>query len=173
MLRLVWHEAEPATVNKLLHEGIKQGGTGHKTDKLIDDTDALLDSICPEPLRAKGLSRSRNIYCYIVTDDSVIDITDGAHVPRGEFLKNSTQHILEIQVDPARCYVSDIDAYDRVKKAYRDGTDEPRIHSFAYRYWATVMPLSDSLGKLPARPEVMIPYEVAPQFIRPVKRSTL
>lgn len=163
----VYHETTLNTVGSMLANGIKKSETGSKSDeKAIIKTDALLDEYRPHHLKEAGVSRQDNIYCYLRTGDSIVEIINGDHVALRDFVTHSDQAVLEIEVDPNRCYVSDLDTYDALKNTINSGKDKKRINELATSYWHKVVKLSDFKANQLRRPEIMVTYDIEPSSLR-------
>lgn len=167
---IVYHEVDPSTVPAVLSEGVKRHTAGPKTDELIRITDAYLDELVPPRLAAEGVNRRAVIYAYIAVDDNIIDITHGETIPLTMFIARSDLAVLSLEVDPQRCYVSDLDAYDTLKNAL-ESRDEPvaGLERLAAEYWSHLTPLANFSLDMIARPEVMLTYDVPPGAVRHVK----
>ena len=165
---ILYHEVAPEDVADILARGIAKTSRGEKgSDRLIRKTDQLLDDLRPEGLKVKGISRDDNIYAYFTYEDIVIDIKDGNPVPVNDFIKASDQAVVELSVDEARCYVSDLDVYDAMKDAVSGGNDAS-ARTLAKRYWEQLIPLVIFEPGLIIRPEVMITYDVPSENVRAV-----
>lgn len=169
---IVYHEVSPDAVESILQKGLKRKTSGSKTDSLVGRTDDYLDSRIPEKYAGKGISRSNNNYGFVVDGDEVIDIYgDQRRVSTTEYVRKSEQAVLALDVDPARCYVSDLDAYDAVKEAVDQGFGEEELAQLATAYWDTLVPLEQFEPDSIKRPEVMITYDVEPAKISVVKEA--
>lgn len=159
----VYHEIRPETLESALKNGLVCTSRGDKgDDTAIVNTDKFLDNHLPRALAQQGVSRDNNLYAYVHTDGAVIDITNGAHVPIDTFVASSKQQVLELDIDPERCFVSDLDSYDALKSAFEHPTDQPKLELLAKSYWNKVTPLSQFNPSSIRRPEIMITYDVAP-----------
>jgi hypothetical protein len=159
----VFHEIPEASVDTVLQRGLLLSEGGSKTDKAIARTDTYLNQYRPDGLIKNGLDRETNTYCYVCRDDKIIDITSGQAKSITEFIRESREALLQIDVDPGRCYVSDLDLYDQIKAllATDDTTNAERL---ARVYWSELMLLADYHGDV-HRPEVIIPYNIPPSVI--------
>ncbi|HSH31056.1 MAG TPA: hypothetical protein VK963_00085 [Candidatus Saccharimonadales bacterium] len=163
---VVLQQASPSALNDIRREGLKRGSRGEKgDDRLIIQTDEYLDDARPADVKQMGLSRDDNLYAYVVHNDRAIDITDGKAVRVEAFIKNSEQAVLRLSVDPERCYVSDLDAYDTIKKAIKNSEGHSGLRTLARNYWARVVRLDKFAGGSIKRPEVMITYDISPADI--------
>lgn len=168
----VYHEAASNVVGSILEKGIKKEARGAKGDDIaIIEADAFLDSHRPQELIAQGVKRDDNIYAYLREGDTVVDITDGTRVPFHQFVERSTQKILELEVNPAACYVSDLDTFDAVKMALEEHQNQQVVDQLAKSYWSKVRRLSDYTPDEIRRPEIMITYDIAPIRIRLVSAT--
>lgn len=164
---IVYHEVNPSSLESVLRNGLKRTSRGEKgDDPTIAKTDKLLDQSRPEHLGRAGVSRDGNLYGYITDGDAVIDITDGKMQSIKEFIQSGGQAALRIMVDPERCYVSDLDAYDAVVHAVTHNADDEQLAELAKKYWDAVTPLKDFRIGTVRRPEVMITYDVAASKIK-------
>lgn len=161
---IVYHEITPSSVSAALRDGLKRTSRGEKgTDPAIARTDHYLDRCCPEDLRQAGVSRDDNLYAYVATDAQLVDITNGNLIPLSSFVNTSQQTVLQLTVNPDDCYVSDLDAYDKVKHALESHDDT--LEQLAHTYWHRLRPLRTfSIGDI-QRPEVMITRDISPKAI--------
>lgn len=164
---IVYHEANPASYDTLMSDGLKCTSRGDKTDgdPSIQQTDKLLDDCRPAALRDAHVSRDNNLYAYIANGETVQDITDGAFIPVVTFIQKSKQLVLAINVVPERCFVSDLDQYDALKAAIEKKTPQTTLNQMAASYWQSLIPLSEYDVSQNRRAEVMITYDIAPTNI--------
>lgn len=162
-----YHEIHPESLDSALAEGLKRTSRGSKGDnEAIIKTDRLLDSLRPQQLTAQGISRDDNLYSYVGIDDFVIDIVDGTHVPIDDFVDRAKLRVLELDIDPARSFVSNLDAYDALKDAIETRANRASLERLANDYWSSITKLTDFLPHTISRPEIMVPYDVPPNKIR-------
>jgi hypothetical protein len=161
---IIYHEVNKKTVKNVLRNGLKYGSEGAKTDAKIKKADQFLDAHLP-PDASRQLNRQKATYGYIAQGDSLIDIKNGQPVPLKGFLDQSSQALLRITVDPSRCYVSDLDKYDAVKRALELSQTDSRLKLLAEKYWQGVVALDSFVPGSVLRPEVMICYDVPPECI--------
>lgn len=163
----LYHEVTQDSVEKILTDGLKRTSRGDKGDQTdIIQTDTYLDNHRPSALRARGVSRDDNLYAFIGTDDSLVDITNGATVSLQDYPQENSA-LLRLVVDEAACYVSDLDRYDAVKAAIANH-ETTTLADLAAKYWASLMPLADfAIGDM-TRPEVMVTTDIPPGHIIPV-----
>lgn len=167
---IVFHEANPDTVESVKEHGLRCTSRGEKgDDTTIVRTDEILDNYCPDGLRSSGVSRDNNLYAYIYVEGDIIRITDGERVPEHTFITDSDRAVFRINADAERCYVSDLDSYDKIKNAVADEAQENTIQTLAQEYWSKVLPLTNFSPGAIKRPEVMITYDVPPEAIEIVK----
>lgn len=169
---VAYHETNPDNLGATLTHGLRRTSRGDKGDDPdIKRTDDLLDALRPESLLAAGVSRDNNLYAYLCTDKSVVDITDGSLVSRPKFIQRSTQAVLELEIDPRRCYVSNIDTYDALKDALTHyGT--LAAEKIAHNYWNSLIPLVDFTLSSIKRPELLITYDIPPHQLRHLSPTT-
>lgn len=162
-----YHEVSTEDVATILKHGLKKTSRGDKgDDKVILATDAFLDEHCPDFLKTHGLSRDDNIYAYVRNGDSIVTITDGKQVPIKVFVKRSKDNVLELTIDPSRCYVSDLDAYDALKHVILHEGARPLLTTLAYAYWSKLKRLDQYTPGSIKRPELMITYDIEPDNIK-------
>jgi hypothetical protein len=162
----VFHEISHDTVGTALQRGILLGTGGDKRDREIHETDEFLNKYRPARLEEKGVDRQTNNYCYLSKGENIIDITSGKEKTLSEFLSQSKQALLQIEVDPALCYVSDLDLYDQIKELFAKG-DETNARRLAPVYWNSLQLLADYPGGV-RRPEVIVPYNIPASAITKV-----
>lgn len=163
---IVYHEIEFESLESALAKGLKRSSRGEKGDTSdIIKTDCFLDEQRPKGLSKAGVSRDDNLYAFMATDGKVISITDGSAVDINTFVKNSSKALLELSVPPQHCYVSDLNAYDAVKKAVENKADEATLRILAKRYWEALQPMKTFKTGSIRRPEVMITKDIPPKNI--------
>lgn len=164
---IVYHEANPESYDSLITNGLKRTSRGDKTnsDPMIQQTDKLLDQRRPVSLIAAHVSRDNNIYAYVAKGETIQDITDGSFIPVVEFIQKSKQLVLAMNVDPQRCFVSDLDQYDALKIAIKQRQSQPTLHKLADEYWHSLILLSEYELHQKTRAEIMITYDIAPTNI--------
>lgn len=163
---VAYHETNPDILSAALVHGLRCTSRGDKgDDPAIKQTDDFLDALRPKLLLAAGVSRDDNLYAYLCIDESVVDITDGSLVARTKFIQRSTQAVLELEIDPRRCYVSNLDTYDALKDALTH-YDTPAAEKIAHSYWSSLTPLTDFTLSSIKRPELMITYDIPPHQLR-------
>lgn len=160
----LYHEATNDSVKEILAHGLKRTSRGEKGDASdIIKTDQYLDERRPGTLRQKGLSRDDNIYAFIGTESSLIDITNGATISLKEYPRQDSA-LLRLSIDESACYISDLDRYDAIKAAISNH-ETATLEELATAYWASVTPLHQfSLGDV-SRPEVMITQDIEPRHL--------
>ena len=161
---ILYHEVAKDSVEKILADGLKRTSRGDKGDQTdIIQTDAYLDDHRPDAVRKQGVSRDDNLYAFVGTDYSLIDITNGATVPLTDY-PNDGSVLLRIAVDEVACHVSDLDRYDAVKAAIANH-ETATLAELADTYWTSLTPLRDfKIGDI-LRPEVMITTDIPPRQI--------
>lgn len=167
---LVYHEASPDKIESILQNGLKRQSRGAKGDDVwIKKTDKFLDERRPKKLRDAGVSRDDNIYAYLSTGEYIISITDGTLVPLTAFIKQASNGLLKLNINEANCFVSDLDTYDALKDALKNHSPRDTIEVLAQSYWHKLTLLSDYQNDDIRRPEIMITYNINPQFIKRAK----
>ncbi len=164
---IVLHEVAPQSVPSILSSGVKCMPRGEKgDDPSIAATDHLLDSYRPPYLVEQGVKREGNIYGYLVQDTDVVDITDGSFIPIDEFIRRSERAVLQLRINSSRCYVSNLDLFDRLMTAIQNNAAADELKVMAQHYWQSLVTLSDYQPGSIGRPEVMIPYDIPPDAIK-------
>ncbi len=166
-MQVAYHEVRKDSLDSILGNGLKCAQRGDKSDGLIARTDQLLDSRLPNELRMAGLSRQRNLYCYLAEREGAVNITDGRVTPPDSLSATSDHVVLEIMADPSKAYVSDLDRYDAVKVSVAAGDGSAGHH--ADEYWKALTRWDQySHERGFRRPELMVTYDIPPEHIRPV-----
>jgi len=165
---VLYHEVMATAWSTVSVNGLRKSDRGDKTDPVTERADALLDEHRPATVREAGISRQQVVYAYLSVDrESLVDIDTGDVVTASDYCARREQFLLRIIADPSRCYVSDLEAYDRVVAAVQAG-DVDVIDQSAREYWSLVVPLrSYHHGQL-RRPEAMIGHDVTPAQIERV-----
>jgi hypothetical protein len=166
---IVYHEIAANSLEQVLKNGIKRTEQGGKSKQhAIQKTDNFLDTHRTPAMVTANISRSGTIYGYMVTDDQVVNITTGQQVSIPTLKANRSKQLVKVTIDPTRCYVSDLDLYDTLKRALElDEQDSTREH-LAEQYWIKITRLSDYKPGTIKRPEIMITYDVPPTAIEPL-----
>lgn len=163
----LYHEVHADTVGSILQNGMKRTSRGDKgSDKAIIKADQYLDARRSRQIKEAGVSRDDTLYAYYATEGNIVDITDGNSISLEQFVHDSKQKVVEIDVDPNRCYVSDLDTYDSLKSALEKGEKPDSVEALAKSYWLKLTLLSEYDGKTIRRPEIMITYDVEPMKLR-------
>lgn len=137
-------------------------------DPLIHKTDSFLDDHRPELYHQLGVTRLRANYGYLTDRGAVIDITNGRRVSVESFITSSKQAILQLDIDPTRCYVSQLDLYDIVKILLARGTDATAA---AQTYWHSLQRLDTYQIGITDRIEAVITYDIPPNAITTLSRG--
>ncbi|ORX11905.1 hypothetical protein AWC31_35280 [Mycolicibacterium wolinskyi] len=168
MKTTLYHEIEPQTLDDVRRNGLKRKGDGEKSDSDTKTADAYLDTHRPpETIRAQ-LCRDGVLYGFLPAGDGIVDIRNGAAVDIATFDRDRPQTLLRIAVDPTHCFVSDLDLYDRVKRALKTAESDDECHRLAQVYWQRVIPLLDYEPGSIRRPEAMVVADIEPADIEVV-----
>jgi hypothetical protein len=164
----IYHTIAGNSLESARANGLKRSSRGSKgAAGAIVRTDQLLDAHRPAELRQAGVSRDDNLYGYYVDGRRLVNIVDGELISP-ERLAVAGQVLLELEVDAARCYVSDLDTYDAVRQAVERDAGGAELEKLAISYWDKVVVLSAYHPGSLRRPEVMVTYDVPPADIRAV-----
>lgn len=166
---IAYHEIKQSEQHSALRHGLKCTARGDKgSDKSIAKTDKLLDECRPPELRAAGVGRDNNLYCYLQDGGKIVDIRDGTHKDWWNIIESPNHRLIEVEVDPDRSFVSDLDLYDDIKETLRHGhLREAKM--LAAVYWSRLLPLSEySHRRGFRRPELMVTYDVPPTCLQPI-----
>lgn len=165
-MTFAYHEVKSSSLQEVLKNGLKCTSRGDKgDDKDIIKTDALLDKHRPTSLRRAGVSRDNNLYAYVDVDGKISDIKNGQYVSIHDFVKRSEQKVLKLTLDPRRCFVSDLDIYDKVMDAAKVHAPSTDVQILINEYWSRLTPLYRFQPSSITRPEVMITYNIEPKDI--------
>lgn len=165
-MTIAYHEINPESLDDALKHGLKCTSRGDKgDDEDIIKTDAFLDKCRPSTLKEANVSRDNNLYAYLSVNNKILDITDGKLIEIEDFISNSDQATLRIKIDPTRCFVSDLDRYDEMKKHIAKSEDLDELRPLAEQYWAQLQPLNQYKLSSISRPELMITYDISPEEI--------
>ncbi len=159
----LFHKIQSDRVTDVLRHGLLLGATGDMRGPMVAKTDDLLNAFRPPHLTRKGVDRKTNTYCYLTIGREVVDITSGDKKSPEEIAASPTHTLLEIEVDPTACYVSDLDLYDTIMQLLQNA-DDATAHALTPVYWSRLQPLSQYTGGS-RRPEVMVTYDVPPACI--------
>lgn len=169
----VYHEANPKAVDSILREGLQCTSRGDKgDDQNIIKADYCLDSNIPGKLKALGVSRDNNLYAFVNIGDRIISITNGQEMPIQQFLQQSNQAVFCLEVDPGRCFVSDLDIYDQIRQAIKAQSPKEQLAELSAAYWQKLTPLSQFKPGQILRPEIMITYDLPPDCIKLLKNPS-
>lgn len=169
---VVYHEVDSSSLGSILKKGLRRASHGEKSDEsAVAKADTYLDGCRPSELEQVGVARSENLYGYVVHDNKIINITDGRAVDIATFVNSTNQVVLRLHIAPERCFVSDLDAYDTLKAAIENKSDDGALQRLSKKYWNSIIPLAEfSVGAI-QRPEVMITYDIAPNHIELLPRN--
>lgn len=163
---IVYHQADSHLVPLILRQGLQLvQGEGKGDDPAIAQTDEYLDARRPEYIRQAGVNRRQNIYAYLGDERHVIRITDGAEVTLGRFITESWQVVLRLTPPLEHCYISDLDAFDKLKRALQEETCQSECGRLAADYWRRVTPAVLYVDGSIARPEVLVTRPIPPEHI--------
>ena len=163
----LYHELSPEALRNALADGLKRTSRGDKgQDEAIKKTDTYLDRRRPDALRKHGVSRDDNIYAYLGTDRTMIDIRDGRTIPLAEH-PDPDSRLVMLSVDPSDCFVSDLDRYDTLRQAITDKKPVD-LKALAADYWQHVIPLPDYQPGSVRRPEIMVTRDLPPASLTPI-----
>jgi hypothetical protein len=163
---IAYHSLPLTSLPHVLKDGLKCTSRGEKGDDAsIAKTDYLLDAHRPAKLIEAHISRDNNLYAYVADNNKIVDITDGSQIGISTFIQQNNQVILEIQIDETKCYVSDLDMFDTVKRAIEEDADQQTLLDLASKYWNSLQPLSTFSVDSIRRPEIMVPYDISPDKI--------
>ncbi|HSH55292.1 MAG TPA: hypothetical protein VK983_00540 [Candidatus Limnocylindrales bacterium] len=166
---IVYHEVSPEAVSSIREKGLKRTSRGEKSDDAIAQTDQFLDAHRLPELVDASVSRDNNLYAYVVEDEKIVSITDGARMSLEDFIQQSQQALLSIEVDPQRCYVSDLDQYDAVQKALEEKNSS--AERLARDYWQSLIRLNAYEQGAIKRPEIMVTYSLPSSAVRVLKEK--
>ena len=165
-MTIAYHEINPESLDGTLKHGLKCSSRGDKgDDQDIIKTDAFLDKYRPSGPEEANVSRDNNLYAYLVVNTKISDITDGKLIEITDFIANSDQVVLRLKIDPTRCFVSDLDKYDAIKKRIVKSEDLDELRPLAEQYWTQLQPLNQYKTSSIHRPELMITYDISPEDI--------
>ena len=165
----VYHEVSSNSFASVQSQGLKRTNRGAKgQDKLIIQTDEFLDSHRPKNLIKNDLRRCNNLYGYLGTKEVIVDIRDGKIKPIKNWRSDHT--LLQLTIDPTRCWIADLDRYDAIKNGVSEGVNSALVH-LALDYWENTTRLDLYQWKSIQRPEVMITYNLPPTLIQLVGSS--
>lgn len=163
---VVYHEIEPPSLHEILDIGIKRTTHGsHSVDSSILVADKYLDSHRPDSIKHRRISRANNIYAFLGNEKQIISIKDGGRVSTLRYSQRGKQLLVRLEVDPKKCFVSDLDLYDTLRRALELKEQDSTLENLAYKYWDKIIRLDEYIDDTIARPEVMITYNVPPENI--------
>jgi hypothetical protein len=160
----LFHLIQQDALAKTLRSGLKHGSKGALShNKQVAAANSYLDNLRPASLKAKGLSRANCLYLYYARGETVHDIEDGAGRPARQWAtKHADMAALRVEVDPARAYVSDLDAFDAVLRAIAAKKSPAICQKLAEHYWQRVLVLQDFLQQYARRGNDFVRTRSAP-----------
>jgi hypothetical protein len=166
---IAYHEIQRDCLSAALKEGLKTSSSGDKNDKYISKTDDFLDQTIPYKLKQVGVNRNNNLYCYFAYKNKVLDIMDGQFKDPHCLSKSADHILLKVKVDPTRCYISDLDLYDKILKEVQY-SKVASAQKLAKKYWEKITRLDiyDQEQGI-KRPEVMVTYNIPSSQLEVVK----
>lgn len=171
MKTTLYHEIKPQALENVRRNGIKSKSDGEKSDPETKTADAYLDTHRPTAAARAQLRRQGVVYGFLPAGNRIIDIGSGAEIDVAAFDRDRPQTLLRITVDPARCFVSDLDRYDRVQRALESGEPDDVCLRLAQDYWQGVVALLDYEPGSFRRPEAMIVGDIEPADIEVVSAA--
>lgn len=162
MTRLI-HKISKDKIESAIITGLLTNEVKDIKDDEINRTDELINHILPKKYIKVGINRKSNIYCYLTYDNYVIDIESGNKVDVKDLRVSPTDSLLYVDVDPTKCFVSDLDIYDQIKNALINN-ELKKAKQLAVLYLKKLQRLSDYNHKI-MRPEVMVTYNISPSNI--------
>lgn len=167
----VIHEIAPESIASVRSDGLSTTRKGEKSnDTAIQRANTALDNNRPADVVKAGVSRENANYGYYLRDNVVTDITDGQTYSMSRFLDRSSKTVLLLEINPTRCYVSDLDTFDDFKELVEAESTQDIITQKATEYWQRVVTLSQYKAGDFLRPEIIIPYDIPPQSITILKQ---
>lgn len=168
-----YHQIDKKELPKVLQNGLKTDANGHKTSGFNAATDRFIDSCRPKDFIDRSISREHANYCYLPAgDDTLIDITDGSQKTLAEINADPSKALLKIRIDPTKCYVGDLDAYDRIQKMLM-ANQLAAASEASRKYWRQLVVANgyDATSGHVARPELLVTYDISPEDISEVARK--
>jgi hypothetical protein len=139
------HVTSPNAVKDIVSGGLLYGSQGmNNKQKQAAITNNFLDSVRPDALISKNVSRVDCLYAYLVLDGMVIDITDGHSYVLKHWQPTDGKRAIALTVDPTKTYISDLDAYDKVAAAIFAQSSTNTCHDLAIAYWQLLLPLQEA-----------------------------
>jgi hypothetical protein len=167
---ILYHQIDAATLESILRQGVKTSQRGQKgQDPAIITTDQFLDQHRPPEIIDQGISRCDNVYAFLpLNDHQVRHITNGRAISVADLASDLHQALVKLIVDPARCFVADLDDFDQIKQMLADRPHDTQVGQRAVVYWSRLIPLVNYHDQEMNRPEVLITYDIPPHCITPV-----
>lgn len=164
---IAYHTITPEALDTALRKGLKCSSRGEKgDDSAIIAADKFLDAHRPDHIIESEISRQNNLYAYVADGNRVVNIANGQSITLAAFLKKQDQTVLQLTLEPQRCYISDIDLFDAVKSAIEQGHPKDTNKDLAVRYWKGIRPIEQFTAGDIRRPEIMITYDIPPTDIK-------
>lgn len=168
---IVYHEVNPSSLESVLREGLKRTSRGEKgDDSSIAETDKYIDEHRPQKWTDAGVSRDDNLYGYLTDGTNIINDLSGRTIPVDQFVNQSNMAVLRLTVDPNRCVISELAAYNDLQEAIERRAADDELQKLAAVYWDRVIPAAEFHVSDTERPELMITYDIAPDCIEVVRR---
>lgn len=146
MLNLsVLHKAPVESLPAIVATGLRRAESTAQTPSELW-TNRWLDRWRPARLAGRGVRRGECIYCYLGVNGCVLDVDSGDLVPRDRWLVGPDAVRLCLTTTPGTAFISDLDAYDRVRSALEQDRHHPRLPGLAHRYWSRVIDLETARG---------------------------
>jgi len=134
---IAYHKLPRKDLVSVIKLGLRQKRSDTEDSKSIDRTNDFLNTYRLPKHEKIGLNRKYNIYCYVALGDEIIDIATGEAKMPDTIIKNDADVLLQVRVDAARCYISDLDLYDAVKMSV-ENNDMTTAARLAHDYWNAV-----------------------------------
>jgi hypothetical protein len=161
---IAYHEIQRHKLPSVQTRGLRRRETSDKYSREIKRTNQFLDTHRAPEQAARGLSRMNAVYCYLAQDGKLVDITSGMLVEPERVITDKDHLLLQLTVDPSKCYVSDLDLYDQAKEAI-EKQNSKKAAALGARYWQALYPYVAYRPGLMKRPELIVSYDIPAEDI--------
>ncbi len=140
----VYHGAKTDGLDSILSEGLKCEAKASGTQEdFVQKTDEIL--LRHRPAEFERVDRQRALYAYLFLESSIIDTEDGRQLAPDEWRVEEGRSRLRLTINPESAYMSDLEAYDKLAAAVREGRDD-EYEELARAYWEHLAPLDRALA---------------------------
>lgn len=146
---LVYHEVSKGSVDSILKEGLKRSQRDpESSEDDVAKVESRLDEARPKWLQEAEIGRTQCLYGFVAMNGFCVDIEDGSVLKPDDLIRGDEGNVLlQLKVDPDKCFIAELDAHDYLVETLKRNIDEDRAPGAISAYWQTLIPLSAFMAK--------------------------